>query len=165
MELLELIQNMSALSIIVFCVGVILLVVEMCSPGFGVAGVLGLACLVADIFITAKTLAQGLLMTGVVAVIVVILAVVSIILVSKGKLPSSLMLKDAANKEQGYTGGADNSRYLGQTGKTVTELRPAGSAELAGEKLDVVSRGEFIETGTTVEVVEVSGNRIVVKAI
>lgn len=165
MELLALIQSMSALSIIIFCVGIILLIVEMCSPGFGVAGILGLACLVADIFLTAKTLVQGLLMTGVVAIVVVILAVVSIILVSKGKLPSSLMLKDAADKALGYTGGADMSKYLGKTGKTVTELRPAGSAELDGEKMDVVSRGEFIEAGTDVEVIEVGGNRIVVKAL
>ena len=92
MELLALIQSMSALSIIIFIVGVILLIVEMCTPGFGVAGGLGLVCLVVDIFITAKTFTQGLIMTGIVAVIVVILAVVSIVLVSKGKMPASLML-------------------------------------------------------------------------
>ena len=165
MELMELIQKMSALSIIIFAVGIVLLIIEMCTPGFGVAGILGLVCLVADIFITAKTFTQGLLMTGVVAIIVVIVAVVSIVLVSKGKLPSSLMLKDAADKALGYTGGADKTQYLGKTGKTITELRPAGAAELEGERLDVVSRGEFIEQGTDVEVVEVSGNRIVVRAV
>ncbi len=165
MELLALIQSMSALSIIIFVVGVILLIVEMCTPGFGVAGTLGLVCLVADIFITAKTFTQGLIMTGVVAVIVVILAVVSIVLVSKGKMPASLMLKDATDKASGYTGGSDKSVYLGKTGKTVTELRPAGAAELDGERLDVVSQGGFIEAGVDVEVIEVSGNRIVVKAV
>jgi membrane-bound ClpP family serine protease len=30
-------------------------------------------------------------------------------------------------------------------------------------KLDVVSRGEFIDEGATVEIIEVEGNRIVVK--
>ncbi|MBR2329603.1 MAG: hypothetical protein IKA58_06965 [Clostridia bacterium] len=165
MELLALIQSMSALSIIIFIVGVILLIVEMCTPGFGVAGGLGLVCLVVDIFITAKTFTQGLIMTGIVAVIVVILAVVSIVLVSKGKLPASLMLKDATDKASGYTGGSDKSAYLGKTGKTITELRPAGAAELDGERLDVVSQGGFIESGVDVEVIEVSGNRIVVKAV
>ncbi len=165
MELLELIQSLSALDIILFAVGVLLLIVEVCSPGFGVAGVLGIVCLVADIFIAAETVAQGLMMTGIVAVIVVILAVISIVLVSKGKLPASLMLKTAANKALGYTGGADNSAYLGKTGTTVTELRPAGAMDMDGRKLDVVSRGEFIESGTAVEVIEVSGNRIVVKAV
>ena len=165
MELLALIQSMSALSVIIFIVGVILLIVEMCTPGFGVAGGLGLVCLVVDIFITAKTFTQGLIMTGIVAVIVVILAVVSIVLVSKGKMPASLMLKDATDKASGYTGGADKSAYLGKTGKTITELRPAGAAELDGERLDVVSQGGFVEAGVDVEVIEVSGNRIVVKAI
>lgn len=165
MELLALFQSMSALSIIIFAVGIILLIVEVCSPGFGVAGILGLICLVADIFLTAKTLTQGLLMTGIIAIIVVILAVVSIALVSKGKLPASLMLKDAADRALGYTGGSDKSKYLGTAGKTVTELRPAGAAELNGERVDVVSQGEFIEPGVDVEVIEVSGNRIVVKAV
>ena len=165
MVLLELFQNMSTLSMLIFGFGIALLIVEMCSPGFGIAGIAGVICLVVDIFITANTFMEGLLLTGVVAIIVVILAVISIVLVSKGKLPASLMLKDAADKALGYTGGADNSRYLGKTGVVLTELRPAGSIELDGEKLDVVSRGEFIEQGTGVEVVEVSGNRIVVKAL
>lgn len=165
MEFMELIQNVSVMSAITFILGVILLIIEMCTPGFGVAGGLGLVLLVVDIFITAKTLAQGLIMTGIVAVIVAILAVVSIIMISKGKLPGKLMLKDSTDKASGYTSGSDNSGYLGKTGKTVTELRPAGAAELDGERLDVVSQGGFIEAGADVEVIEVSGNRIVVKAI
>ncbi len=165
MELLAFLQSVSTLSIIIFVLGIILLVVEMCTPGFGVAGGLGIVCLVIDIFITAKTFTQGLIMTGFLAVLVGILAVIAVVLMSKGKLPSSLMLKEATNKEQGYTGGSDKSAYLGRTGKTVTELRPAGAAELDGVRLDVVSQGGFIESGVEVEVVEVSGNRIVVKAV
>ena len=92
MEILELIQNMSVLSMVIFALGIILLIIEMCTPGFGVAGGLGLICLVIDIFITAKTFTQGLIMTGIVAVIVAILAVVSVVLISKGKLPGNLML-------------------------------------------------------------------------
>lgn len=165
MEILELIQNMSVLSMVIFALGIILLIIEMCTPGFGVAGGLGLICLVIDIFITAKTFAQGLIMTGIVAVIVAILAVVSVVLISKGKLPGNLMLKDSTDKESGYIGGSDKSGYLGKKGKTVTELRPAGAAELDGERLDVVSQGGFIEVGADIEVIEVSGNRIVVKTI
>ena len=165
MEFMELIQNVSVLSAVTFALGMILLIIEVCTPGFGVAGGLGLICLVVDIFITAKTITQGLIMTGIVAVIVAILAVISIALISKGKLPGNLMLKESTDKESGYTGGSDKSGYLGKKGKTVTELRPAGAAELDGERLDVVSQGGFIEIGTDVEVVEVSGNIIVVKAI
>jgi membrane-bound serine protease (ClpP class) len=36
-------------------------------------------------------------------------------------------------------------------------------ANLAGERVDVVSDGEFIEAGTPIEVIRVDGNRIVVR--
>ena len=42
-------------------------------------------------------------------------------------------------------------------------LRPAGIAEIEGERVDVVSDGEFIEAGDSIAVVRVDGNRIVVR--
>jgi membrane-bound ClpP family serine protease len=156
-------QDLSALSIILFCVGVLLLIVEMCHPGFGAPGVLGLVCLVADIFLTAKTFEQGLVMTGIVAVVVVILLIISVTLVSKGKLPRTLTLKESTDRESGYIGGESLEKYLGKEGRALTDLRPAGTAELGGERVDVLTRGEFVEAGTELEVVEVGGNRVVVK--
>ncbi len=50
----------------------------------------------------------------------------------------------------------------------VSPLRPAGVVRLGKEhgerRIDVVTRGEMIEAGTVVEVIEVEGNRIVVRA-
>ncbi|MCL4697026.1 MAG: hypothetical protein KJ023_08250, partial [Burkholderiaceae bacterium] len=40
---------------------------------------------------------------------------------------------------------------------------PAGVADLDGERVDVVSDGEFIEAGEAIEVTRVDGNRIVVR--
>ena len=53
---------------------------------------------------------------------------------------------------------------MGAAGKALTVLRPAGLAELDGRRLDVVTRGEFLEKDTEVEVVEAAGGRIVVRA-
>lgn len=53
---------------------------------------------------------------------------------------------------------------VGDEGRAATELRPAGRAEFDGSLVDVVSVGGFIDPGTTVRVVEVRGNRIVVDA-
>ncbi|MEX0653175.1 MAG: NfeD family protein [Phycisphaeraceae bacterium] len=50
----------------------------------------------------------------------------------------------------------------GDTGQVTVGLRPTGRAEINGEVIDVVSFGRWIETGATVRVVEVHGNRIVV---
>ena len=44
-------------------------------------------------------------------------------------------------------------------------LRPAGTAEFDGERLDVVSEGEYLEAGTRVQIVRTEGRRIVVRKI
>ena len=42
-------------------------------------------------------------------------------------------------------------------------LRPSGTALIDGERLDVVSEGDFVEPGQKVRVVKVEGLRIVVR--
>jgi len=58
----------------------------------------------------------------------------------------------------------DIAGLLDQCGEALSMLRPAGFARIAGRKVDVVTRGEMIEEGREVRVVEVMGNRVVVKA-
>jgi membrane-bound serine protease (ClpP class) len=52
---------------------------------------------------------------------------------------------------------------VGARGTAATPLRPAGIAWLQGERVDVVSQGEYIEADMPIEVVRVDGNRIVVR--
>lgn len=51
---------------------------------------------------------------------------------------------------------------LGRSGSAVTRLAPSGKAEIAGELVDVITDGDFIDRGTPVAVTEVLGNRVVV---
>ena len=44
-------------------------------------------------------------------------------------------------------------------------MRPAGIAEIEGERVDVVSDGELIDAGQFIEVTRVDGNRIVVRRV
>lgn len=53
---------------------------------------------------------------------------------------------------------------VGATGKARSTLRPAGFAEINGNKIDVVTEGEMIEAGTPIRVINVFGNRVVVEA-
>lgn len=50
----------------------------------------------------------------------------------------------------------------GKEGALEADCRPAGVARLEGRRVDVVTRGEWIERGARVRVVEVQGNRVVV---
>jgi membrane-bound serine protease (ClpP class) len=61
---------------------------------------------------------------------------------------------------------ADPPRSLvGQEGAALTVLRPAGKAKIHGRIIDVVSEGPFIPAESRLEVIEVSGNRVVVRQI
>jgi membrane-bound serine protease (ClpP class) len=54
---------------------------------------------------------------------------------------------------------------INQPGIAFTTLRPAGRAQINGKLVDVVSEGDFIDPGQQIEVIEVSGNRVVVRVV
>jgi membrane-bound serine protease (ClpP class) len=54
---------------------------------------------------------------------------------------------------------------VGRQGIAMTVLRPAGKAQIGEEFIDVVSDGPFISSGRKIEVLAVSGNRVVVREI
>ncbi len=58
-----------------------------------------------------------------------------------------------------------DASLVGKQGKTVSVLRPAGKAQIEGRYLDVLSDGPYIPQGSRVEVVSVSGNRVVVRRV
>jgi membrane-bound serine protease (ClpP class) len=65
------------------------------------------------------------------------------------------------------TGPGKSSRQevaVGMRGSVISTLRPAGQAKFDALIVDVISQGEFIEEGTAVEILEIHGNRVVVKA-
>ncbi|GAB4159034.1 MAG: hypothetical protein Fur0037_26370 [Planctomycetota bacterium] len=74
--------------------------------------------------------------------------------------------------EPGIPGGANpaaaipsRTELVGRVAVAITTLRPAGAVDLDGERLDVVTQGEFLDAGARVRVIEVAGNRIVVEAV
>jgi membrane-bound serine protease (ClpP class) len=67
--------------------------------------------------------------------------------------------------ESGYASPPQaDALVLGRTGIALSPLRPAGVAQIDGERVDVVSDGTFIDAGAAIQVIRVEGNRIVVRA-
>ena len=75
------------------------------------------------------------------------------------------MLKDQSTAKRGYVSAVEKPHLIGERGRVLTELRPSGSALLAGHPVDVVSEGTFIAKGELVQVVEVQGSRVVVRRV
>jgi len=161
----ELLAGASIVSIVLFIIGIGLLIVEMFEPGFGFFGAFGVISLIICIFVTASTVAEGLMLTAFFFVILLILLAVFLIFVSKGKLPKRLVLHEAETVEQGFTGTEDMKYLMGKTGIVTSICRPVGNVDFDGVKLEVVSQAEFIEKGIVVEVIEIEGNRVVVKPV
>ena len=165
MEFIELMGNISLASIILFIAGMIFIIIELYQPGFGVFGGLGIICLATCIILTAQTVMQGIILTAIFIVIVVILLLVFLLLVAKRRLPKKLILEESTSAELGFSGTEDMKHLLGKNGTVVSVCRPSGNVDFDGVKHDVVSRGEYIPKGTTIEVIEVEGGRVVVRAI
>jgi hypothetical protein len=78
-----------------------------------------------------------------------------------------LMLQPPSDtpNEADLPGTAEAASLLGAIGTSATPLRPAGMAQFGDRYVDVVSEGDFINSGSRVQVIEVAGTRIVVKEI
>lgn len=153
---------------IIICavIGILLLVVELFMPGFGLPGIAGLVMLLASVIFTwiEHGAYAGLGATIAVLALGGIAVTISLKSASSGKLSRSpLILKDSLSPEQGYQATENLDRFLGQIGETETVLRPAGIAIIGDERVNVVSRGEFINKGDKVIVENVEGVRVVVR--
>ncbi|MBY0588224.1 hypothetical protein K2X85_13685 [bacterium] len=59
----------------------------------------------------------------------------------------------------------DYRDLMGKEGLTITPLRPAGTTDFSGRRVDTVSEGIMIDRGRSVRVVAVEGRRVVVREI
>ena len=101
--------------------------------------------------------------------VALLLSLVLIFLLAKYLPKSNIFKRFILSEEErsiaGYTSRKDAKDLMGAKGIALTTLRPAGTAELNGKRVDVVTDSEYIEHGRQIEVVEVDGMRIVVREI
>lgn len=83
----------------------------------------------------------------------------------RSRMGRLISLTTEAAQEDGFTSQpAELLALVGKLGVALTELRPAGVANIEGRRIDVVTDGGFLDKGTSIVVGEVSGNRVVVRA-
>ncbi|KJR45434.1 Membrane-bound serine protease (ClpP class) [Desulfosporosinus sp. I2] len=146
-------------------VGVFLLALEVfVIPGFGVSGILGIAALITGIFLVTDSLLEGLLFTGGALIVLGIITYLSFRSARTRRLWQKFSLTTRQTLKGGYVAPkVQYEAFLGRTGISLTQLRPAGTADFDGEYLDVVTEGGFIGPRTGIKVIAVEGTRIVVR--
>jgi len=145
--------------------GVFLLALEVfVIPGFGVSGILGMAALITGIFLVTDSLLEGLLFTGGTLIVLGIITYLSFRSPRTRRLWQKFTLSTRQTSKGGYVAPkVQYETYLGRAGISLTQLRPAGTADFDGEHLDVVTEGGFIGPGTGIRVIAVEGTRIIVR--
>lgn len=79
---------------------------------------------------------------------------------------SPATLRETLSRESGVVSQVPGlADFAGCEGRSVTVLRPGGIATINGKRMDVVSRGEYIDKDRKLVVVEVTGNQIIVREI
>ncbi len=163
------------IDIVLFLVGVGLLLVEaFVIPGFGVAGVLGILCMMAGLFmalagswpfVTSDDIYRSIFTLAGSVALTITGAIVLTKFLPKTKLFSTFVLSEEQKRELGYSSHADHKELVGKEGIALTTLRPSGTALIDDERVDVVSDGGYIEANKPVRVVRIEGIRIIVREI
>ncbi|HEU4370937.1 MAG TPA: NfeD family protein [Methylomirabilota bacterium] len=153
-------------------VGLALLALEVfVLPGFGVAGVLGIAAILAGLglsLVGAGATQEVLVIAAARVVFSLLIALVASVALFRllPRLPFGrrVILETGLPPGGGWEAGVVDLRPApGARGTTVSPLRPAGIADIGGARIDVVSEGDYIDAAEPIEVLQVEGNRVVVR--
>ncbi len=167
----------NAVEILVFLIGVALVAIEIfLIPGFGMVGILGILCIMVSIYLGSVkfTIPRSAWefqrfnvwawqFSAAMGGAVVVAAALARFL-PRTPLLKRIILTASESVSEGYTASTvARAGLLGATGVAVTKLRPAGKAEIGGKVRDVMTQGELVDAGEKVEVIDVRGNRIMVR--
>ncbi|MBF7096731.1 NfeD family protein [Alkalibacter mobilis] len=150
---------------VLLLIGIGLVIAEFFVPG-GILGGLGVLSIIGSLFLATNNIfTMGLsILTALIITIAVAVILYRKIGLQEGIL-RHIILSDQLTAERGYVPVEERKDLVGLKGKTLTPLRPAGTGLFNGSRIDIVSEGTFISGGQAVEIVQVSGGRVVVREI
>ena len=142
--------------------GVLVIIAEIILPSGGLLSLVAVGLFGYSLFIVFHDIST---MAGAYFVLIdLIIIPVLLALGLKILARSPATLRETLSSENGVVSQSPElESFMGREGKSVTDLRPGGTAIIDDKRLDVVSRGEYIEKGSNLIVVEVTGNQIIVR--
>jgi len=164
--------------ILIFIIGLLLLIAEVFFlPGTMLPGIAGTALIIASLMMAMVGHYPGIpwhpitrhIPDAIKSLSVSILGTFILGLILARFLPETtafqkLMLLSAEHKADGFhASGEETASLVGLEGTAYSELRPSGTAVFGDKRIDVVTRGEYIEKNSRIIVAEAHGNRIVVE--
>jgi len=164
--------------ILAFFVGILLLALEIfVIPGFGVAGVVGIALTIGSLvlimvnnrafdfhFVPLNDLLLAIGATAGGLAGSMLLLFFGGARLANSKAFHRMALTDTQKRSLGYTSSGLKESMKGKTGVAHTVLRPSGRVMIDGQVYDAFTRGEYVEKGKMIEVVSEEGSTLRVRA-
>lgn len=128
-------------------------------PGFGVAGIGGIACLLAGCYLAFHYF--GSAYGGLVVVLILSTATALLLWIPKSRFGRDVV--HSTSLATSKASGDEIQVAVGDTGVAESDLRPAGIARFGEVRQSVVTDGEFINANAPLTVMEIRGSRVVVE--
>ena len=155
--------------------GLVLLGIEaFIVPGFGIFGVAGVVAILTGLYMSLLgniptmpdfTRAAWVLTSSMLLLIGSAWALIRTLPSSSRLAESGIFLLAKTTSATGYESAEVRSDLVGKHGTAITDLRPAGTALIGDERIDVVSESEWISAGTPVKVLSAEGYRHIVRSV
>lgn len=163
--------------IIAFFIGLALIAVEIfVLPGFGVAGISGIVLVVGSLVLIMinneafdfEFVRLNDILYALAAAMAGLFGAVILFFVGGSRLPDTKFFKKVAltttlESTQGYTSNFITEVLTGKKGIAQTVLRPSGKVQVDGTTYDAYTRGEYVDKGSSIEVINVTGTSLLVK--
>ena len=155
--------------------GLVLLGIEaFIVPGFGIFGVAGVVAILTGLYMSLLgniptmpdfTRAAWVLTSSMLLLIGSAWALIRTLPSSSRLAESGIFLLAKTASATGYESAEVRSDLVGKHGTAITDLRPAGTALVGNERIDVVSESEWISAGTPVKILSAEGYRHIVRSV
>ena len=167
------IAQLATMSDMIFILtGLSLILLEMLViPGFGIVGLGGIGfmlyglylLLLPEVPVGEEVLSQAMdgFLIGILGAILGLVLLGKLMI--KSKFWEQLTSPSSQKKDQGFSNTQGWEGLEGESGIADTDLHPSGWVKIDGQRIFVVSEGDFIEKGKEVTILSVDGNRVLVR--
>ena len=141
--------------------GVFVVIAEVIIPSGGVLAILSIGLFGYSVYMVFTNISPsaGFVFLGVDAVSLPVLVIIGLKLLAKSPVTLNTKL---SSRDGVVSQSPELEKYIGLEGLSLSDLRPSGTARIDGKRVDVVTRGEYLEKNSEIVVHSVKGNQVIV---
>ena len=154
-------------AVFLFFLSAALIIAEVFVPSGGLISVCALACLIGGIAIFFRHSA----IAGWIGIIIAIVMIPSIVIIAykifpRTKFGKSVTLTPPQRKQGDAIPDTEElKKLLGAEGAVLTPLRPVGTCDFSGRRVECVAESGYVDKGKNVKVIDVESTRVTVRVI